>query len=189
MNPSIHLNHLITDRQMNMLQAILSGDVEQLTKVKSHSNSHTKTHTGGADKASGKASSVGRNDNGMVGVTVPPGKDKGKGNTAFAKGVSVSSLLMQGTKNKTLIPLLANDDDEVLELEVMGDVDIHATNKLGHTALHVAAMKGHVAAIQLLLNYGSDIECRDRDGTKVTHSQNYLHILPLILCIPCMLLL
>jgi len=29
-------------------------------------------------------------------------------------------------------------------------------------------MKGHVAAIQLLLNYGSDIECRDRDGTTLT---------------------
>ena len=153
-----------------MLQAILSGDVEHFTKVKS-------THqVGSTEKPSGKANSkalIGRAI-GMVGA-VP-----GKGNNAFVKGVS--TLMMQGSKNKILVPPL--DDDEVVELEVTGDVDIHATNKLGHTALHVAAMKGHVSSIHLLLNYGADMECRDRDGTTIITE---LPSHPLILCIRCTL--
>ena len=137
------------------MQAILSGEVESFTKVKATRPTGPEKPAGGKglDKASTKAL-LGRAV-GMVGA-VP-----GKGNTAFAKGVS--TLMMQGATNKTLIPPL-EDDDEVVELEVLGDVDIHATNNLGHTALHVAARKGHVAAINLLLNYGADLECRDRDG-------------------------
>ena len=135
-----------------MLKAILRGEVENFVKVKSVRPSESeKPSAKGLGKASTKAL-FGRAI-GMVGA-VPGSKN------AFAK--SVSALMMQGAKNKTLIPPL--DEDELLELEVIGDVDIHATNNLGHTALHVSARKGHVASINVLLNFGADLECRDRDG-------------------------
>ena len=43
--------------------------------------------------------------------------------------------------------------------------DLHARNEYGHTPLHIAARKGHAAALAALLEAGADPDARDEDGS------------------------
>ena len=46
----------------------------------------------------------------------------------------------------------------------LGGVNINGRDNQGRTALHLAAIRGHVEVAKLLLERGADAECTDDDG-------------------------
>eukprot|EP00210_Caulerpa_lentillifera_P009126 g8700.t1 len=48
-------------------------------------------------------------------------------------------------------------------------IDVDMKNSQGTTALHVAAMKGNIEIMQILINYGADISATTKEGDNVLH--------------------
>lgn len=109
----------------------------------------------------------------------------GNGNTALHYSIShgnfmiVDALLGSGVcdvnkPNKAgatamMLTSLATIQDEnywktVEKLFTMGDVNIRAS-QAGQTALMLAVSRGNVRMVQLLLNYGADVNVQDEDGS------------------------
>lgn len=42
--------------------------------------------------------------------------------------------------------------------------DVHKANSVGHTALHVASINGHTDVMEVLLEYGADLDARTLQG-------------------------
>ncbi|XP_028666613.1 CARD- and ANK-domain containing inflammasome adapter protein [Erpetoichthys calabaricus] len=53
--------------------------------------------------------------------------------------------------------------------KALQDRDVHATNSSGETLLHIAAARGHLAAVQLLLSRGARLDARDGQGRTALH--------------------
>jgi uncharacterized protein len=51
----------------------------------------------------------------------------------------------------------------------LGEVDVNGRDKAGRTALHIAAMRGHVDVAEVLLAKGAQVEARDADGWTPLH--------------------
>ncbi|PIS02379.1 MAG: hypothetical protein COT85_05115 [Chlamydiae bacterium CG10_big_fil_rev_8_21_14_0_10_42_34] len=64
-----------------------------------------------------------------------------------------------------------NDNRKAIQVLVKNGVDINAVFNYGEklrglTALHVAAFEGHVACVEILLNYGANIHAKDSHKNK-----------------------
>uniref|UniRef100_A0A8C4T2E6 Uncharacterized protein n=1 Tax=Erpetoichthys calabaricus TaxID=27687 RepID=A0A8C4T2E6_ERPCA len=53
--------------------------------------------------------------------------------------------------------------------KALQDRDVHATNSSGETLLHIAAARGHLAAVQLLLSRGANVNAKDKHSSCPLH--------------------
>eukprot|EP00762_Andalucia_godoyi_P001310 ANDGO_04753.mRNA.1 Putative ankyrin repeat protein RF_0381 len=59
--------------------------------------------------------------------------------------------------------------DAIRVLVLEHNADVNAETKSGSTALHLAARKGHVAAVRLLVSLGANVRSRDANGETAVH--------------------
>lgn len=69
---------------------------------------------------------------------------------------------------------LPEDDDyktgpKILDLLVEYGADVHARNRAGETALHIAVRCGRKLAMKTLVRHGANVHARDADGSSVLH--------------------
>jgi len=86
----------------------------------------------------------------------------------LAKGANLKATMKDGS---TPLHLAAHSGDaEMIAFLVAKGADQKAVNMDGHTPLHVAVLFGDVpAAAESLIQLGSDLEARDKDGCTVLH--------------------
>ena len=63
--------------------------------------------------------------------------------------------------------------DKAIELIRGGRVNIHATDRVGITALHVAARNGHDSVVSVLIEHGAEIDARANSGDTPLHHAAY----------------
>ena len=51
--------------------------------------------------------------------------------------------------------------------------DVNGVNKVKHTPLMIAAIRGHINALTLLIKHGADVDLQDSDGYKALHFAVY----------------
>lgn len=74
------------------------------------------------------------------------------------------------------------NDRNVLEPIAVQRITSH--NEVRHP-LHMASMNGHLGSVQLLIQLGADVNCRDGQGRTAAHlaiMRGHQHILELLLC-------
>lgn len=102
-----------------------------------------------------------------------------------ASRVDTSATLTIRTPNRPLLHEAARTGDTALLMEALQSpgCDVDATH-LGHAAIHLAAKGGHVEAVTLLLQYGSDVHTRAANGATALHAaaeMNRTEVLALLL--------
>ena len=65
---------------------------------------------------------------------------------------------------KNRIGAMSNDDPDKINTILSRGYDVNRLDISGHTALMVAAFRGHVETVKLLLDRGADVNVRDRSG-------------------------
>ncbi|KAL2535348.1 ankyrin-3-like [Forsythia ovata] len=90
--------------------------------------------------------------------------------------VSVQVLIESGSTidnkiDRFLHETAASDRVDLMEILCLGyvDIDLNSVNSQNQTALHVAAIHGHVEALQFLVSIGSDPDITDSDGWTPLH--------------------
>ncbi len=68
---------------------------------------------------------------------------------------------------KALLLAAEGGHAEAISALLAAGANINATNKAGASALHEAAYHGKTAAVELLVNSGSNLVIRDADGNTV----------------------
>lgn len=69
------------------------------------------------------------------------------------------------TSGQTPLHFAAEENEEVaLEEHISRGCEVNAVDERGNTALHVAARKGHVSIIKVLLRHRAEPDTRNRDG-------------------------
>ncbi|XP_075943402.1 CARD- and ANK-domain containing inflammasome adapter protein [Anarhichas minor] len=73
------------------------------------------------------------------------------------------------SKPEHLIHMIASEGDVVLLEELLKDADINSVNSSNETLLHVAAERGHLSAIELLIRKGARLDLQDKKGHTALH--------------------
>ena len=69
---------------------------------------------------------------------------------------------------------------EVTKILIQSGVDINSQNKQGFTPLHLATMKGHMAAINILIQAGVEVNFQNRNGSTALHLASRKHQVEII---------
>ena len=56
---------------------------------------------------------------------------------------------------------------------IENEADVNGVNKVKHTPLMIAAIRGHINALTLLIKHGADVDLQDSDGYKALHFAVY----------------
>ena len=62
---------------------------------------------------------------------------------------------------------------EILSCLTGSGADVNGVNKVKHTPLMIAAIRGHINALTLLIKHGADVDLQDSDGYKALHFAVY----------------
>lgn len=74
-----------------------------------------------------------------------------------------------GDMDQLLLKAAANGDATAAQVALSSGASKDATTAFGFTALHVAATKGHLAVVRLLIDAGADVDRRDHHGISPLH--------------------
>ncbi|XP_073228584.1 ankyrin repeat domain-containing protein 16-like [Porites lutea] len=67
----------------------------------------------------------------------------------------------------------SHNSGEILRCLIENGADVNGVNKVKHTPLMIAAKRGHINALTLLIKHGADVDLQDSDGYKALHHAVY----------------
>ena len=67
----------------------------------------------------------------------------------------------------------SHNSGEILRCLIENGADVNGVNKVKHTPLMIAAKRGHINALTLLIKHGADVDLQDSDGYKALHFAVY----------------
>ena len=67
----------------------------------------------------------------------------------------------------------SDNSGEILRCLIENGADVNGVNKVKHTPLMIAAIRGHINALTLLIKHGADVDLQDSDGYKALHFAVY----------------
>ena len=67
----------------------------------------------------------------------------------------------------------SDNSGEILRCLIENGADVNGVNKVKHTPLMIAAIRGHINALTLLIKHGADVDLQDSDGCKALHFAVY----------------
>ena len=67
----------------------------------------------------------------------------------------------------------SDNSGEILRCLIANGADVNGVNKVKHTPLMIAAIRGHINALTLLIKHGADVDLQDSDGYKALHFAVY----------------
>ena len=67
----------------------------------------------------------------------------------------------------------SHNSGEILRCLIENGADVNGVNKVKHTPLMIAAIRGHINALTLLIKHGADVDLQDSDGYKALHFAVY----------------
>ncbi len=127
-------------------------------------------------------------DSGIIGVNEELLK-KGKATHIFKAiassepSLSVSDFLLETDDIDTLLETIEKGFTEKAATLIQGNANIvQKKNNQGCTALHIAAKKGYVDLVKLILSNGANINAKDSEGyTPLLLAENHLEVVELLL--------
>ncbi|CAH3178494.1 unnamed protein product [Porites lobata] len=63
----------------------------------------------------------------------------------------------------------SDNSGEILRCLIENGADVNGVNKVKHTPLMIAAIRGHINALTLLIKHGANVDLQDSDGYKALH--------------------
>ena len=86
---------------------------------------------------------------------------------AFEEQLDLEVLEAQTLENNTPLHIACMNGDESLDVVnylIEMNANIHATNKIGETPIHISASRGYEQLTNILLEKGADVDVQDGEG-------------------------